>query len=224
MTAGQSRPSLAEIAVGLTGMALVGFGGAVTLLRSGLAPATLGLVLSAWSGIAGLAGFAAAWLLHRPPVSTFGVRRVTGRWLLLSIAAGLLAFVAKGLVVLLATAAVDPPANPQDIYAAGGAGGTISLILATLFLGFLTPVGEELLFRGVVTNGLLRFGKWTGVIGGALVFALAHGINLISPVAFLLGLIAGELMRRSGSVWPSATAHIVYNLPTIPVMVWAQAA
>jgi membrane protease YdiL (CAAX protease family) len=56
-----------------------------------------------------------------------------------------------------------------------------------LFLSVLTPVGEEFLFRGVVANALLRYG----------------------PV---VGVIAAELMRRSGSVWPAVAVHVVNNL------------
>lgn len=142
---------------------------------------------------------------------------------MLGVAVGVVAFAAKGLVVLLATWVAGASGNPQNIYAAGGGGGTGSLILATLFLGVLTPLGEELLFRGVVTNGLLRLGEWVGVVGGALVFGLAHGINIVFPVALLLGLVTGELFRRSHSVWPGVGTHIVYNLPTVPLMLWAQA-
>ena len=94
----------------------------------------------------------------------------------------------------------------------------MTVLLATVFLGILTPIGEEFLFRGVVTNALLRYGPFIGVVGSALVFALLHGINVIFPAALVAGLIAGEVFRRSRSIWPAEIVHVVFNLPTIPAM------
>jgi hypothetical protein len=51
--------------------------------------------------------------------------------------------------------------------------------------------------------------------------AIFRGINIIFPAALLTGLAAGEIFRRSGSIWPTVTVHVVGNLPTIPVMVLA---
>jgi hypothetical protein len=100
----------------------------------------------------------------------------------------------------------------------------VSLVLATLFLSVLTPLGEEFLFRGVVTSALLRYGPFVGVVGGALIFALFHGINPVFPAALVTGLVAGEIFRRSGSIWPAVVVHGVVNLPTVPVLVLASMA
>lgn len=98
----------------------------------------------------------------------------------------------------------------------------LSLILATVFLGLLTPLGEELLFRGVIANVLLRHGRPVfGVVSSALIFAYMHGINIVFPAALVMGLVGAELLRRSGSVWPAVVVHVVFNLPTVPVMVLA---
>lgn len=218
-----NRPTLLEAAIGLAVMLLVGFGGAIALARAGWTSERIGLILTAWSALAGGAGFGAAWLFRRRPPRDYGLGPISSRWLIFGIVAGMLAFLAKGLVVLLVTSATGASDNPQSIYAAGAAGSAISLIVATLCLGLLTPIGEELLFRGIITSALLRFGSWAGVVGGAVIFALAHGVNIILPVALLLGCVAGELFRRSGSLWPGVAAHMIYNLPTIPLMVWSQA-
>ncbi|WP_373289665.1 CPBP family glutamic-type intramembrane protease [Aureimonas glaciei] len=71
---------------------------------------------------------------------------------------------------------------------------------ATFFLSVVTPMGEEFLFRGVVTTALLRYGAFCGVVGGALVFATLHGMNMIFPAALVIGLIAE---RRCAEVAPS---------------------
>lgn len=110
------------------------------------------------------------------------------------------------------------------MYGDGGSGGVLLLVLATVFIGLLTPLGEEFLFRGVLTNALLRYGPFVGVVGSTLIFALAHGVNEVFPAALVTGLIAGEVFRRSGSVWPGVVVHAVVNLPTVPALVLAGAA
>jgi membrane protease YdiL (CAAX protease family) len=40
----------------------------------------------------------------------------------------------------------------------------LSLVLATLFIGLLVPLVEELIFRGVINNALLRYGPLIGVV------------------------------------------------------------
>ncbi|MBE9180162.1 CPBP family intramembrane metalloprotease [Oculatella sp. LEGE 06141] len=215
------RPSLPEGIVGLIVFSVVGYGIGSQLSRLGLDPVIYGLIFTALSGVAGIAGFAAAVRLRIRSLSAFGVRRVSRRWLLIGVGAGLVAFMVKGLAVLVYIAITGDSSTPQTIYAEGGSGGVLSLILATLFLGVLTPLGEELLFRGVIANVLLRYGPVFGVVSSALIFALMHGINIVFPAALVMGLVGAELLRRSGSVWPAIVVHIVFNLPTVPVMVAA---
>lgn len=218
------RPGWVEVAIGLIVTAIVGFGLGSQIQRLGFAPATYGLVLAGWSGFACLAGFAAAWRFSKRPLEAFGIRSTSRRWLLVGIAAGVVAFIVKGGAVLAFTALTGISSNPQDVYAAGGSGGAMSLVTATFLIGIVVPLGEELLFRGVVTTALLRYGPLFGVVGGALLFALLHGISIVFPAAVVAGLVAGEIYRRSESVWPAVVVHVVYNLPTIPVMVLAGSA
>lgn len=216
-----SRPGWPEIIVGLVVLAAVAVGTALLAGRLDLSPVVYGLVFTALAGVAPLAGFAAAALLRIRSLSAFGVRRVSGRWLLIGVGAGVVAFVLKGLAAAVWTQIAGGSTNVQGVYAEGGSGGVLSLILATVFIGLLTPLGEELLFRGVLTNALLRYGPFIGVVGSTLIFALAHGINEVFPAAVVTGLIAAEVFRRSGSVWPAVIVHAVVNLPTVPALVLA---
>ncbi len=219
-----ARPGWPEVVVGLVVLAAVAVGVALLLGRLELEPVVYGLALTALSGVAPLAGFAAASLLRIRSLSAFSVRRVSWRWLLIGVGAGVVTFVVKGLAVMAYTAVTGDSSNPQTVYADGGSGGVLSLVLATLFIGVLTPLGEELLFRGVLTNALLRYGPFIGVVGSTLIFALAHGINVVLPAAVVMGLVGAELLRRSGSVWPGVIVHVIFNLPTVLVLVLAGAA
>jgi uncharacterized protein len=219
-----ARPGWPEVVVGLVVLAAVTVGVALLLGRLELGPVVYALALAALSGVAPLAGFAAAALLRIRSLSAFNVRRTSWRWLLIGVGAGVVAFVVKGLVVMAYTAVTGDSSNPQTVYVDDGSGGVLSLILATLFIGVLTPLGEELLFRGVLTNALLRYGPFIGVVGSTLIFALAHGINVVLPAAVVMGLVGAELLRRSGSVWPGVIVHVIYNLPTVLVLVLTSAA
>ncbi|MGW5875605.1 CPBP family intramembrane glutamic endopeptidase [Nocardiopsis terrae] len=218
--ASPTRPGRPEIAVGLLAMT-----GAVALLMVfgllGLpdaGPVVYGLVVAAWSGVAGLVGFAAAAAVRIRSLGAFGIRRTTWRWMLIGAAGGVVALVAKGALILAITALTGFDSNPQGLYYEAAGGGPVALVLTVLFLSVLTPVGEEFLFRGVVTNALLRHGPLVGVLGGSAVFALFHGINIILPAAFVVGVVAAEVMRRSGSVWPAVAVHVVNNL-ALPLLV-----
>ncbi|MDZ4877214.1 MAG: hypothetical protein CLLPBCKN_006649 [Chroococcidiopsis cubana SAG 39.79] len=127
----------------------------------------------------------------------------------------------RGLAVLVWIGITGNTENIQGVYVQGGSGGTLSLVLATVFLGLLTPLGEELVFRGVITTALLRHGVVLGVVGSTLIFAIAHGFNIVFPAAVVAGLATTEIYRRSGSIWTAVVVHVVFNLPTIPVMVAA---
>ena len=92
-----------------------------------------------------------------------------------------LPFVLKGLAILAWIKVTGDTNNVQDVYADGGRGGLLSLVLSTVFIAVFSPLGEELLYRGIVTNALLRYGPFVGVVGSTVIFALMHGINNIFP-------------------------------------------
>jgi membrane protease YdiL (CAAX protease family) len=218
------RPGWPEVAVSLVGLGAVALLGGALLARAGIDEVVLGLIFTALSGVGGMAGFFAAFFLRIRSWQAFGVRKTTWRWLIAGIGLGVVAFVLKSLAILAYIWLTGDGGSPQDIYATGASGGILTVVAATFFLSVVTPIGEEFLFRGVLTSALLRYGPFVAVVGSALVFALFHGINPVFPAALVTGLIAGEVFRRSGSIWPAVVVHAVVNLPTIHAMVLAQAA
>jgi hypothetical protein len=205
-------------------LAVVGLFGGALITQLPISPVAVGLMLAALSGVATGVAFFAAFALRIRSWHAFGVRATSLRWLMIGAGVGVITFVAKGLAVLAYIALTGDLTTPQDTYATGASGGLWTIIAATIFLAVLTPLGEELLFRGVVANALLRYGPFIGVGGSAAVFAAFHGFNVVFPVALVAGIAAGEVFRRSESVWPAVVLHGVVNLPTIPLMVLARAA
>ncbi|SDD67616.1 CPBP family intramembrane glutamic endopeptidase [Auraticoccus monumenti] len=215
-----ARPGWPEIAVGV--IALVAAGAVLPLARpltAEMDPVAYGLVLTAWSGVVGLVGFTAAALVRIRSWAAFSVRRTTWRWMAIGLAGGVVAFLLKGVLnTVVVTVAGSDAADPQSGYYGAAGGGVLPLVLTVLFLSVLTPLGEELFFRGVITNALLRYGAVVGVLSSSVVFALFHGINLALPSALVVGIVAAEVMRRSGSIWPAVLVHVINNLG-LPLLV-----
>ncbi len=78
------------------------------------------------------------------------------------------------------------------------------------FVTFIGPLDEEIFFRGFAVPRI-------GIVLSALIFGLLHygygstfGIEIIA--AFIFGLLAGYVFKKTGSLYPSLTAHILVNL------------
>ncbi len=84
--------------------------------------------------------------------------------------------------------------------------------LNLLLLGILPGVCEELIFRGVVLQGIRKnFSDWVAIVVSALMFALFH-TNLQQFIyPFILGLILGWIAIRSGSLTISIIVHTTNN-------------
>tara|TARA_R110000868_G_scaffold214874_1_gene464984 strand:+ start:161 stop:928 length:768 start_codon:yes stop_codon:yes gene_type:complete len=81
-----------------------------------------------------------------------------------------------------------------------------------LFFAVVPAFCEELLHRGMLLPALCkRLGPVPGLVLGALLFGLSHfNLSRLLPTA-VLGLAAGGLRLRTGSLWPSMALHAVYN-------------
>lgn len=93
--------------------------------------------------------------------------------------------------------------NPQAWIRAG--------VVAFVVLG--APITEELLFRGWMQALVSRrFGARVGVVLQAMAFAALHVDRLWAiPPLFFIGLVAGWLRYKSGSVLPCIAMHILNN-------------
>lgn len=208
---GALRPGWTELLVGLGSPAVLAVG-LTLLVEPRVDRTTFGLFLMSLSAVAAGGGFALAVLVRVRALAAFAVRRTSARWLLVGLGGGVLAFALKFPVTWVYVALTGDAGNPQADWATAAGTGGAALVLSLLFLGVLTPIGEELLFRGVVATVLLRHGTVVGVVGSAVIFAVLHGVPATMLSAVIVGLIAGELRRRSASVWPGVGLHVVFNL------------
>ena len=97
-----------------------------------------------------------------------------------------------------------------EAYNAGNAGEILPLKLFAFVL--LTPVAEELLFRGVFFRRLRTMtGAWPAIIIGAAVFGLFHGNLLQGMYAFVLGLVICALFEKYDRVIIAVFFHAAAN-------------
>ncbi|WEV65109.1 type II CAAX endopeptidase family protein [Bifidobacterium sp. ESL0764] len=86
-----------------------------------------------------------------------------------------------------------------------------SSIFGLLSLGFVGPVTEELLMRGIVMPNLERYGRIFAIVTSALLFGFIHGDISQGFNAVLLGLVLGWMASEYSLAW-SMSMHIFYNL------------
>lgn len=95
------------------------------------------------------------------------------------------------------------------------------LALAMTFVAgaVLAPIGEELLFRGLLLPHLARIvAPWTAIAISALLFGAlheAHGVARIGPMA--IGIILGWARLRSGTLRAPIALHMVINATALSV-------
>ena len=179
-----------------------------------------GRALRTWIGVHLLAlGIAfLVWILGvrsaGNPLGSLGLRQpktALGMSVLLAavaLAASLLLTFVYGFVVdRLGIEYLRPPDIDEDVIFPG-----VGILLTFQALSLVTPISEELLFRGFVLQGLLKsMGPGPAVVASALVFAALHlEPGAIIPI-FFTGIALGWLFVRTGSLWVCIAAHAGQN-------------
>lgn len=82
---------------------------------------------------------------------------------------------------------------------------------AALRICLVTPLAEELAFRGGALYLLQPLGGAGAVVVQAVLFAALHGSWTARAYALGMGLIFGWAARKAKSVWPGSALHIINN-------------
>lgn len=91
-------------------------------------------------------------------------------------------------------------------------------MLSLLLIGVLPAVTEELIYRGMIFNGLKKWGKWPAILISALAFCLMHGSVEQFTYTFLLGIVLGYLMWETGALWLCMIVHFTNNATVLTSM------
>ena len=112
-----------------------------------------------------------------------------------------------GIVDSLGWEILVPPDVDSDIIFDGPA-----ILLTFQALAFVTPLGEEIFFRGFIFRGLLsKMSPWIAIAVSALVFSAFHlNFGVMIPI-FITGFLLAWLYWRTGSLWAPIGAHAAQN-------------
>lgn len=99
------------------------------------------------------------------------------------------------------------------------AGEGVNVPLMILLGAALPAIAEETLFRGAILQSLRPALGRGAVVLTALFFALMHFDPWRLAPTFLLGLVAGALVLRTGSIWTAVVFHFVNNALAIGLTV-----
>jgi membrane protease YdiL (CAAX protease family) len=91
--------------------------------------------------------------------------------------------------------------------------GPVLAVLSVARAVVITPLAEELLFRGALYGWLRRWWPaWATTAATAAAFAAIHG-SLVAVVPFTLvfGIVTGWLRERTGSVAAGSVSHVLNN-------------
>lgn len=104
------------------------------------------------------------------------------------------------------------PARLLEDYNDASAGLEEASAAAFLCVAVVSPIVEEVVFRGLIMTRLARVVRpMTAVLLSAAVFGLCHGELVWFCYAFVLGVVFGWMDMRARSILPSMLAHITFN-------------
>jgi membrane protease YdiL (CAAX protease family) len=110
---------------------------------------------------------------------------------------------------------------------------SVDLAANVLTAGLIAPIGEELLYRGVIAQAWARQSSARrAILFSAIVFAFAHTLTVggtsvadavsVAAVAFIvrlpLGIALGWLWIRRRSIVATIALHAVYNLAIVAIV------
>ena len=163
-----------------------------------------------------LALLAVSWFLVLRPGALEGLPSLPGRNALGALGAGagwgLAAALGAGIVANLVALIAGALGMDVEAQVAEQAIELVEPWLSVLAIVVLAPIAEEVFFRGVVFNALLREAgvRWA-YIGSAALFAVIHLSVIAALPLFLLGLAFAWVYRRTGNLLAPIAAHAVVN-------------
>jgi len=178
-----------------------------------LIPTLLGI--AAWTFTAGLRGF--------------GIGRRSFTSDLTTASLGLLVSLCLCNLVMLATQIIFHWIHPQFKAPEHAVFTTLSgprlpmfvRVNAILGAAILAPIGEELLFRGILQTVFRKlfaarwhryYHRWAAIVCVAILFGLVHeSTPQFIPALFVLGVVLGYLYERTGSILVPIYLHILFN-------------
>ena len=85
-----------------------------------------------------------------------------------------------------------------------------------LVIGFLMPIAEEMMFRGLIFERLSHYGnEKAGIILTSILFGVYHGTMIQMLYAFVFSLLMLYAYKRTGTFLAPVVFHIASNLSAL---------
>ncbi len=93
--------------------------------------------------------------------------------------------------------------------------GFFGFLLSLIATAVVPPLVEEFACRGIILGSLRKFGDGFGVLTSAILFGLMHGNFDQMPFAFMVGLVLGYIVVKTGSLWIAVAVHAANNFISV---------
>jgi len=163
------------------------------------------------------------------PREALGLRPVSPRLAGIVGSLGLANLLVVGFLVTLLLLFVYPPEMVREEIRTLSSSLLVADTLLERVLLFLTiavtaPIAEELFYRGLLQNLLVRWwGPAAGILVATTLFALAHVLPTRLPAVFEIGLVLGIVYHLTGSIVACVLVHAVNNAVVSLAYVWPEA-
>lgn len=88
---------------------------------------------------------------------------------------------------------------------------TLDIVMIFIGSAIIPPFIEEFALRGVLMQGLRKYGNAFAIVVSAFVFGIFHGNAVQIPFAFLCGLVIGYAVIATESLWTGIIIHALMN-------------
>ena len=83
-----------------------------------------------------------------------------------------------------------------------------------LTVGILAPIFEELIFRKLLIDRVIKYGEFCAIMMSGIMFGLFHGNFAQFFFATGLGMLFAFVYARTGKIWYTILLHMVVNMTT----------
>ena len=88
----------------------------------------------------------------------------------------------------------------------------LSFWLMNFYAILLGPIIEEVIYRGILVEGLKKYGEYVAIMGSAVIFGMAHGNLMQFLPTVCIGFLLGYIRVKTGSLGVTIMLHSLNNL------------
>jgi membrane protease YdiL (CAAX protease family) len=156
------------------------------------------------------------WVVRKQRITSkdIGLQRLPLWRDILEAPAGLVVYLILSGILMVIVVALSPAFDVHQMQNTGFTGITqqYQLILAFITLVVISPIAEEIIFRGYLFGKLKKIAPvWVAVLVTSALFGLIHVAWNLAIDTFALSIVLCVLRLATGSIWASILLHMIKN-------------